>query len=137
RGPDDAAGLLELHRPHVVALAAGPDQVDVGGVLGTRHLDPPAGEIGVEITAHRQPPADGVLAGLVHGVVEHVAGLRAEFGQVLAQVTVAAALADDRDVVVAHAHRFAGVDRDRHGDRGAVAVAAALDLDPWRVIAER
>src|SRR5690606_14919257 len=132
---DDRPGLLEDGRAHVVADAAGPDQVDVGGVLRARHLDPARGEVRVEVTAFGQPAADADLAGLVVGVVEDRAGRRDEVGQVRLQVTVLAALADDRDIGIAHAHRFAGVDADGH--RHAVVGTVALDLDDRRIETER
>src|SRR5690606_11587530 len=48
----DALGrLFEIHATHVVAVAAGPDQVDVGGVLRARDLHAVGREIGVEVAA--------------------------------------------------------------------------------------
>src|SRR3546814_2444148 len=58
-----------------------------------------------------------------------------ELAQVLLEIPVAAALADDRDVGVAHAHRLPGIDRDHHV--GAAVTAVAFDRDLRRVVAER
>src|SRR3546814_19276431 len=68
-------------------------------------------------------------------MVEDVAGVGLELAQVLLEIPVAAALADDRDVGVAHAHRLAGIDRDHHV--GAAVTAIAFDLDLRRLVAAR
>ena len=135
-GPE--LGLVEGGRPHVVADAAGPGQVDVGGALGAGDFDPAMDEVGIEITAIGQPAHDLGLAGFVGGVVEDVADLRMERGQVLLQVAVAAAGAFDAQVRVPHPHRFALVDVDHHGDAFVLAARArGIDLDLRRVVAER
>ena len=127
---------VKVDAAHVVAVAAGPAQVDVGGAVGARHLDPVRGEIGVEIAAFGEAAGDAGLAGFVQRVVEDVAGVRRERAEVLLQVAVAAAFAEDRDVGVAHAHRLAGHDGDRDGDAGIVARCASTVI-VRRVVAER
>src|SRR5690606_2545618 len=134
RVDDLARGLLEADRAHVVALAAGPHQFDVGGQVRAGDLHPARGEVGVEVPALGQPPADPRLAGLVGPVVEDLPGAGFEIGKVLGQVAVAVAGADDRHVRIAHAHRLARVDGDVHVHP---AVGARLfDLDLGRVVAE-
>ena len=130
--------LRRLHeggRAHVVAAAAVPHQVDVGGMLGARDLDSARGEVGIEVTALGQAAGDADLAGLVGGVVEHVARMRPERSQVLLEIAVLAAFAQDGDVRAPHAYRLVERDRDFHRQR--IAFADALHLDPWRVVAER
>src|SRR3546814_7413947 len=86
-------------------------------------------------TLFRSAPGDAGLAGFVQRMVEDVAGVGLELAQVLLEIPVAAALADDRDVGVAHAHRLPGIDRDHHV--GAAVTAVAFDRDLRRVVAER
>ena len=108
--------LVERDAAHVVAIAAGPDQVDVGGVVGAGDFDLALREVGIEVAAFGEPAGDAGLAGLVDGVVEHRAGPGGEDVEFLLQVTVAAAFALDRDMGIAHAHRRARDHGD--GDRG-------------------
>ena len=68
--------LLERDRAHVVAPAAGPDQVDVGGVLRARDLDAARGEVGVEVAAFGEAAVIRALLASYRRVVEHRAGLR-------------------------------------------------------------
>ena len=107
---------MERGRPHVVAEAAVPGQVDVGGLVGAGHLDFAGEEIGVEIATFGQAAADPVAAGVVGGVVEHLAHARPEGLEVPGQVGVIAAGADDGHVRLAHPHRLPAVDPDGDGD---------------------
>src|SRR5690606_473707 len=104
--------LAETGPAQQVALAAGPAQVDVGGMRGAGHLDPARGEVGVEITARRQRLADPGAAGVVGLVVEDGALARRERGQRRGHRRVLAGGALDRDPVAAHPHRLARLDGD-------------------------
>src|SRR5690606_27408624 len=130
---DDLRGLGEVHFAHRVARAAGPQQVDVGGQLGARDLDPVALQFRVEVAAFGQAAADQRLAGAVADAVEDLARRRLETGDRLAHVAVRFGVALEGDLAVAHPHRFAG----DHGDHHRAALAVALDLDLRRVVAER
>ena len=136
--PGPELGLVEGGRPHVVADAAGPGQADVGGVLGAGDFDAAVDEVGIEVTAVGQPAHDLGLAGFVGGVVEDVADLRTERGQVFLEVAVAAARALDAQVRMPDAHRFALVHLHDHGDVFVLAARArGVDGDLGRVVAER
>ena len=126
--------LVECQRAHVVALPAGPGQVDVGCLVCAGHLDPAAGKVGIEVTTHRQAAADGGLAGLVQAVVEDVTRTWQEVLEVIGEIAVAASFSLDGDVETAYPHRRAGIDID--GDVHRTLVAAALDFDGRRVITE-
>src|SRR5690606_30449263 len=131
---DDLVGrLLEADAAQVVADAAVPALVDVGRVFGARHLDPAREEVGIEVAALGQAPADAGLAGVVQAAVEDRAWARQEGEDLVLHVRIARGLALDGDVAVAHAHWLAGNDGD--GDDPGLAVA--LHRDFGRVIAER
>lgn len=131
----DEVVLLEAHRAHVVAAAAVPGQVDVGGIVGAGDLHLALGVVGIEVTTLGQAPGDGDLAGFVLGVLEALALARLERGQVILQVLVVHRRAGDVDVLAAHGHRGALVDVDQHAD--VLVLARRLDLDHRVVVAER
>ena len=130
----DEVILLEAHRAHVVAAAAVPGQVDVGGVVGAGDLHLALGVVGIEVATLGQAPGDGDLAGFVLGVLEALALARLEGGQVVLQVLVVHRRAGDVDVLAAHGHRGALVDMDQHAH--VLILARRLDLDHRVVVPE-
>jgi hypothetical protein len=127
RVADDRLGfLLERRRTEQEALAAGPAQVDVGGEVGARHLNPVGSQIGIEIAVAQQRAGHAALARLVLLVVEHLALARHECGHRLGHGPVGLRRAVHANLVLAYSDRLAQVDFDDDVERASVVAAVAV-----------